>query len=96
MELYVSSFYAIIGDMRLYTFRVIIEPEKPRGYHGFVPILKGVHTYGDTIQEVKKNLKEAIRCHLQGLLRDKERVPQEEETMELIQSFSERELTATR
>ena len=58
--------------MKLYSFRVIIEPEKPKGYHGFVPILKGVHTYGDNIQEIKKNLKEAIICHIQGLLKDKD------------------------
>lgn len=78
--------------MKQYTFRVIIEPEKPRGYHGFVPLLQGVHTYGGTLQEVKKNIKEAIRCHIQGLLKDKEAVPQEEEAFELIQSFSEKEL----
>lgn len=83
-----------IQSMKLYTFRVIIEPEKPRGYHGFVPILKGVHTNGDTIQETKKNLREAIRCHVQGLLKDDEPIPQEEEAFELIQSFSEKELAA--
>lgn len=79
--------------MKLYTFRIIIEPEK-EGYYGFVPLLRGVHTNGDTIQEVKKNLKEAIKCHLQGLLKDKEPVPQESEALELIQSFSEKELYA--
>jgi len=82
--------------MKLYSFRVIIEPEKPKGYHGFVPILKGVHTYGDNIQEIKKNLKEAIICHIQGLLKDKEPIPKEEDVLELIQSFSERELAAAR
>ena len=82
--------------MKLYSFRVIIEPEKPKGYHGFVPILKGVHTYGDNIQEIKKNLKEAIICHIQGLLKDKESIPKEEDVLELIQSFSERELAAAR
>lgn len=64
----------------------MIEPEEPRGYHGFVPFLPGVHTYGDTIQEIKKNLREAIRCHIQGLLKDGEVVPQEEETLEAMQS----------
>lgn len=43
-------------------------------------ILKGVHTYGGTILEVKNNLKEAIKCHVQGLLKDNEPVPQESET----------------
>lgn len=82
--------------MKLYTFRVIIEPEKPAGYHGFVPLLRGVHTSGATIAEVKINLKEAIKCHIQGLLKDKESVPQEEEALELIQSFSEKELATSR
>lgn len=80
--------------MNTYTFRIIIEPEKPRGYHGFAPLLKGVHTFGDTIEEAKKNLKEAIRCHVQGLLKDRKDVPQEGEVFETIQSFSERELSA--
>ncbi len=80
--------------MKLYTFRTIIEQEKPRGYHGFVPLLKGVHTYGKDIDEVRKNLKEATQCHLQGLLKDRETIPQEEEAFELIQSFSKQELVA--
>jgi predicted RNase H-like HicB family nuclease len=80
----------------IYTFRVIIEPDEPSGYHGFVPLLKGVHTQGETLEEVKRNLKEAIICHLQGLLKDKETIPQEGEALELIQSISEKELAAAR
>jgi len=80
-------------DKTLYTFRVIIEPDKPRGYHGFVPLLKGVHTYGETLEEAKENLKEAIKCHLKGLLKDKEIIPQEEESFELIQTISHKELS---
>lgn len=75
--------------MKNYSFRTIIEPDDPKGYHGFVPILKGLHTSGNTISEVKKNLKEAIRCHIEGLLKDKQPIPQEEETMEIIQTFSQ-------
>jgi len=82
--------------MGLYSFRVIVEPEKPKGFHGFVPILRGVYTYGDTIPEVRKNLKEAIRCHVQGLLKDKESIPRETDTFEFIQSFSDQELAAVR
>ncbi len=75
-----------------YTFRIIIEPDEPKGYHGFVPLLKGVHTCGKTIEEVKKNLREAIICHIQGLLKDKQPIPQEEESLELVQTFSLKEL----
>ncbi|KKU50556.1 MAG: hypothetical protein A3A28_03950 [Candidatus Sungbacteria bacterium RIFCSPLOWO2_01_FULL_47_32] len=80
-----------------YTFRVIIEPDESSGYHGFVPLLAGLHTYGKTINEVKKNLREAIRCHIQGMLKDNLTVPKEEDALELIQSFSDKELlTGTR
>jgi len=78
--------------MNLYTFRTIIEPDDPGGYHGFVPLLSGVHTYGDTIEEVKRNLKEAIICHIQGLMKDGEAVPREEDALETVQTISEHEL----
>lgn len=71
----------------MYTFRTIIEPDE-KGYHGFVPILRGLHTCGKTIEETKKNLKEAIRCHVAGLLKDGEKIPQEEDTLEIIQTFT--------
>ncbi|MEK7598827.1 MAG: type II toxin-antitoxin system HicB family antitoxin [Patescibacteria group bacterium] len=83
-------------DFKFYNFRIIIEPEKPKGYHGFVPFLRGLHTFGNTIEEVKKNLKEAIICHIQGILKDGETIPKEEDTFELIQTFSERELLTSR
>lgn len=82
--------------MKIFSFRTIIEPDDPKGYHGFVPILKGLHTSGDTIEEVKKNLKEAIRCHIAGLKKDGLPIPQEDETMEVIQTFSEKELFSTK
>lgn len=81
--------------MRIYTFRAVIEPDDAKHYHGFVPLLKGVHTQGETIREVKQNLREAIRCHLQGLLKDHESMPQEEETFESIYSFSEKDLVVS-
>ena len=71
-----------------YSFRVMIEPDDPKGYHGFVPLLSGVHTIGDTIEETKMNLREAIQVHVEGLLKDGEKIPQEENTLELVQTFS--------
>lgn len=81
--------------MKFYTFRVIIEPDENNTFHGYVPSLKGCHTCGDTIEETKKNLKEAIKCHVQGMLMDNEPIPQESESFELIQTFSEKELNPT-
>jgi len=71
-----------------YTFRTIIEPEETGGFHGFVPLLSGLHTQGDTLEEVKTNLHEAIICHVQGMKKDGETIPQEEQAFEQIQAFS--------
>lgn len=73
--------------MKTFTYRTIIEPDE-KGYHGFVPLLKGVHTVGDTIEETKENLEEAIRCHLEGLTKDGITPPQEKDTIEVIQTFT--------
>ena len=73
--------------MKTYTYRSIIEPDE-KDYHGFVPLLRGVHTWGKTIEETKKNLDEAIRCHVEGLLKDKIVPPQEKDTLESIQTIT--------
>ena len=73
--------------MRTYTYRTIIEPDG-KGYHGFVPLLKGVHTIGDTIEETKDNLEEAIRCHIEGLLKDGIIPPQDKDPIEVIQTLT--------
>ena len=78
--------------MKIYTFRIIIEPDGNNSFHGYVPSLSGCHTWGKTIEATKQNLKEAIKCHIQGLLKDKEIVPREEENLEFIQTFTEKEL----
>ena len=75
-----------------YTFRVIIEPDG-KGYHGFVPLLRGVHASGRTVTETKRNLDEAVRCHVEGLLKDGETVPRSEESVEFVQSFVAHKLT---
>lgn len=85
-----------ISPNRIYSFRVIIEPDERGTFHGYVPSLPGCHTWGETLEETKKNLKEAIKCHLQGLLKDGERIPQEEDSFELIQTFTEKELALSR
>ena len=78
--------------MRIYTFRIIIEPDGKNAFHGYVPSLRGCHTCGKTIEETKGNLKEAIKCHIQGLRKDHEPIPQEENSLELVQTFTEKEL----
>ena len=78
--------------MRVYTFRTIIEPDENDTFHGYVPSLSGCHTYGETLQKTRENLDEAIKCHVQGLLKDGLSVPREENNFELVQTFTEKDL----
>jgi len=72
--------------MQTYTYRTIIELDE-KGYHGFAPLLRGVHTVGKTIEETKENLHEAIQCHIEGLVKDGILPPQEQDSVEAIQTF---------
>ena len=78
---------------KIYSFRTIIEPEADGGYHGYVPVLTGLHTQGETLKEVKNNLREAIKCHVEGLLLDNEEVPVERDMIENIESFTTQDFT---
>lgn len=73
--------------MKNFTFRTIIERDE-KGYHGFVPLLRGVHTVGKTIEETRENLNEAIQCHIEGLVKDGILPPQEQNSLEAIQSIT--------
>jgi len=64
--------------MTSYQFTVVIEPDE-EGFHAYVPALPGCHTFGDTIDEARVNIAEAIELHIQSLLEDEEPIPIERE-----------------
>ncbi|QJA05387.1 type II toxin-antitoxin system HicB family antitoxin [Thermosulfurimonas marina] len=45
---------------------VVIEKDE-FGYYAYCPELKGCHSQGDTLEEVLKNIKEAIELYLETL-----------------------------
>jgi predicted RNase H-like HicB family nuclease len=51
-------------------------PNSP-GYQVTVPLLPGLITYGRTLNEARVMARDAIRCHLEGLRKDGERIPDE-------------------
>lgn len=59
-----------------YTYRIIIEPDG-KHFHGYVPALVGCHTFGKTIAETKKNLREAIGLYLESLVAGREAIPRD-------------------
>lgn len=54
-------------------------PSKP-GFQVTVPLLPGVITYGRTEAEALEMARDAIRCHLDGLRKSGEEIPDERNT----------------
>ena len=55
-------------------YAVVIE-KAPTNYSAYVPDLPGCVTTGQTIDEVRRNLREAIALQLEGLRRDGKIIP---------------------
>lgn len=72
-------------ETKVLTYRTIIEKDG-KYYHGFVPSLPGCHTQGKTIDETRKNLKEAIEGMLLVMKKYHQSIPTDEsiETIETI------------
>lgn len=63
--------------MSAYKFSVVIEKDS-EGYFAFCPELQGCYTQGDTNEEVLKNIKDAIRLHIEDRIEGDEEIPQAE------------------
>jgi predicted RNase H-like HicB family nuclease len=58
----------------MYRFLIIIE-KGTENYGGYAPDLPGCVAVGDTPEEVEKNMHEAIKMHVQGMIEDNEPIP---------------------
>ena len=72
--------------MKSLTYRVIIEPDENNTFHAYVPALPGCHTWGTSILDAKKNMREAIELYVEDLVEAGEYVPEEKslDTFETI------------
>ena len=61
--------------MSEYGYRVIYEAIAEGGFQVIVPALPTIVTYGRTLEEAREMAKDAIVCHLRGLLKDNEEIP---------------------
>ncbi|MDL1957613.1 MAG: type II toxin-antitoxin system HicB family antitoxin [Candidatus Desulfofervidus auxilii] len=52
---------------------VIIEKDE-FGYYAYCPELKGCHTQGDSLDEVLKNIKEAVELYLETLNEEEKKI----------------------
>ncbi|PIR13717.1 antitoxin HicB [Candidatus Falkowbacteria bacterium CG11_big_fil_rev_8_21_14_0_20_39_10] len=60
-----------------YSYTIIYEPIKEGGYQAIIPILPGLITYGRDLKEAKIMAKDAIKCYLESLKKEKEKIPVE-------------------
>ncbi len=60
------------------TFHVIIEQDEDGGYVGKVPELQGCLSQGDSLDELMKNIKEAIELCLEVQAHEKQIVKEEQ------------------
>jgi predicted RNase H-like HicB family nuclease len=62
-----------------YSIIVAIEKEaEDGGYAAYSPTLPGCFSHGKTIEEARRNIREAVRLHIESLLAHGEPVPQNE------------------
>lgn len=58
-------------------YTVIYEALSEGGYQVLVPALPGIVTYGRDLDEAREMACDAIVCHLRGLLKDGEEIPED-------------------
>ncbi len=56
---------------KILEYSVVFEEAEEGGYTAFVPSLPGCISEGDTFEEAKKNITEAIEAYLESLAKDK-------------------------
>jgi predicted RNase H-like HicB family nuclease len=64
--------------MKFYTFEIAIEKEaEPKGYYtAYSPALPGCFSNGKTIEEAKRNIRNAVRQHIESLKAHGQPIPQ--------------------
>jgi len=63
--------------MKTYRFAAVIEKDED-GYYAFCPELQGCYTSGETFEEARANLADAIRLHVEDHLADGEEIKAQE------------------
>lgn len=73
--------------IKVLSYRVIIEKDG-KYYHGYVPSLPGCHTQGNTIDETRINLKDAIELWLETRTANNQSIPKPDiDRIEYIETF---------
>lgn len=66
-----------MSSKNIISYRVIFERAKEGGYVACVPILPGCMSQGETFEEAKENIKDAIKGYIEVLREDHDPIPLE-------------------
>jgi len=65
--------------VKFYTFEIVVEKEpEDEGYLAFRPTLPGCFSNGNTIEDARRNMREAVQQHIESLLAHGQPIPQNE------------------
>lgn len=68
--------------MKSYTFTVVIEKEQEdSGYYAYCPALPGCVTQGETIEETREHMHEAMLGYLESISEHGQEIPTDVETV---------------
>ena len=63
--------------MKFYSFQITIEKEpEDEGYFAYSPTVPGCFSNGKTIEETKRNIRQAVEQHLTSMVMHGQAVPQ--------------------
>jgi predicted RNase H-like HicB family nuclease len=66
-----------MSDKKILTYTVVFEEAEEGGYIASVPMLAGCLSQGETVEEARENIKEAIGAYLESLRKHDEEIPVE-------------------
>ena len=63
--------------MKFFSFQVVIEKEpEEEGYYAYSPTVPGCFSNGRTIEEARRNIRQAIEQHVESLRSHRRKIPQ--------------------
>ncbi len=66
-------------------FLIIVE-QSEANYSAYVPDLPGCIATGETLEELKENMRQAITMHIEGIVEDQGFLPQPQTTAEYVEA----------
>ena len=65
--------------MKVYNYTVVFEPVDEGGFNVIVPAIPEICTFGETLEEAKVMVADAIKCYIESALKAKEPIPEDRE-----------------